>query len=137
MWCQRSNTTVLEKTYRDKAKKYEGFREEYQRTFNRQCRLTIVIVSSLGAVLKRSQDELNTLMKYKKKSKKDTKMIARRISTAAVIGSYLTFYNTIQRKKPTLNIHNNLPLIIDATNIQNAIGNVEMEEPDLPEHLDT
>ena len=83
--------TVLEHTFDIKRDKYLPLVKEVERRFHKQCSLHIVIVSSLGVVLKKCANELKALFGVKK-DKAQLKTILKRISNASIIGSYLTYY---------------------------------------------
>ena len=83
--------TAMEHVYDQKRAKYLPLAEEVGRHFDMECSLHVVIVSSLGVLLKKSCSELKTLFGVKKNGPR-FKGLLRRISTAALIGSYLTFY---------------------------------------------
>ena len=117
--------TVLETVYQEKRNKYSPLRSKCEELFHRRCRLTVIIVSSLGTVYKKSISELSSLLNSIGRQGKLTqqiKKLSRRISVAALIGSYITFHN-IQTNRTT---NQRQGLSID----NNTIGDIEVEEPD-------
>ena len=70
-------------------KKYEPLRSRIEELTNKKCSLITVVVSSLGILYKESMNLLNQMLKLTNK-KKNT--VERRISTAALIGSFFVFY---------------------------------------------
>ena len=72
-----------------------------------------------------------------KRNPKSLKFIARKISTASVIGSFLIFHKIDIRRRN----HNDEPTAPDHRSeippgiTDNTIGDVSREEPDLPENL--
>ena len=143
-------TTALDFTYNTKKEKYEELRKQCEQQYRRKCKTYVVIVSSLGAVHKDTIMDLKRLFRFRNKTK-SLNYLTRKISTAALIGSFLTYYKInvrIRRNaarttnggntdgEPTspaqANEGNNdvSPNITD-----NMIGDVSREEPDLPEGL--
>ena len=57
--------------------------------FGKRCTLTAVVVSSLGALLQASMESLQKLLLL---TRKDKNTLERRISVAAIIGSFFVFY---------------------------------------------
>ena len=114
-----NNRTKLDITYSNKRSKYEPLRAACEHHFGIKTSLYIIAISSLGAILSQSQSDLASVLATPRTSK-ECKRIMRRLSTAAILGSYLTFYKIGRRD------NGNILLTSDAT------GNVDMEEPDLP-----
>ena len=83
------NTTILDDRYTEKMRKYEDLRLKAEDMFGKRCSLTAVVVSSLGTLYKKSCKELHKLLHI---SKKERNTLDRRISTAAIIGSFFVFY---------------------------------------------
>jgi hypothetical protein len=111
--------TALEKVHRAKIAKYEPLRRRCEEVFQRRCKLTTVIVSSLGAVYKESVRELKKNIGLGDRA---LKTLVRRISTAALIGSYFVF----NKFKPNSdrNQRNGEFRITNET-----VGNLDAEEP--------
>lgn len=72
-----------------KINKYQPLVEEIRRKWNAKVSLHVIIISSLGVIPNDTLKDLNSLFH----NKKTLKNIARRLSTAATIGSYNIFYN--------------------------------------------
>ena len=81
----------LEKVYKDKTEKYAELVEECKRTYDRKVKFFAIIVSSLGAVYKKSIGAIKRLLRIVDKKLLNT--VLRRISIAACIGSYMIFNN--------------------------------------------
>lgn len=79
----------LSERRRTKISKYEPLAEEIRRKWNARVSLHVIIVSSLGIIPDDTIKELNSVFHDKRRLKN----IARRLSTAAIIGSYNIFYN--------------------------------------------
>jgi hypothetical protein len=94
--------TALEKVYREKVRKYEPLRRQCEEIFQRRCTLTTVIVSSLGVVYKESMKEIKSLLNLRPRA---LNILIRRISTAALIGSYLLFYKIPMRSPEYIRSH--------------------------------
>ena len=116
------NTSALDKTYNTKKNKYEELRRQCEELYRRRCKLYVVIVSSLGAIHKDTIMDLKHMFRIKK-DQKTLKYITRKISTAAIIGSFLTFNKIVTNRNgghttPVNSISND------------TIGDVTMEEQD-------
>lgn len=144
------DTTALDFTYKTKKEKYEELRKQCEQHYRRKCKTYVVIVSSLGVVHKDTIMDLRHLFRFRKKTK-SLNYLTRRISTVAVIGSFLTYYKIDIRKRrnnartnngdntsgePTSPAQTNEGFNDVHQNItDDMIGDVSREEPDLPEDL--
>ena len=148
-------TTALDYTYHTKKEKYEELRKQCEQRYRRKCKTYVVIVSSLGAVHKDTITDLRHLFRFRKNTK-SLNYLTRRISTAALIGSFLTYYK-IDIRRRRRNNNNNTARTNNGGNTNgehtspaqahegnndvspnitdNTIGDVSREEPDLPEDL--
>jgi len=131
-----NGTTALDVTYTHKKEKYEELRRQCEAHFRRTCKTYVVIVSSLGAIHKDTIVDLRHLFRFRKKTK-SLNYLSRRISTAAIIGSFLTFHKiNIRRRNPNGELTaqaQNERVSAGITDI--TIGDVTREEQDLPESL--
>jgi len=93
------NITILEERYTEKMNKYEDLRIKAERLFGKRCTLTAVVVSSLGALYQKSMESLQKILLL---SRKDKNILERRISVAAIIGSFFVFYNIKNSRRRTL-----------------------------------
>ena len=82
---------TLEKTYKDKSKKYENLVKECKNVYKKKVSLYIIIVSSLGAVYNKSKEDIKKLLRITPKEKKLFNTILRRISLASCIASYFIY----------------------------------------------
>ena len=114
--CNGRNITILEARYIDKMNKYESLRIKAEQLFGKQCTLTTVVVSSLGILYPKSMESLQKLLMLSRSNKN---ILERRISVAAIIGSFFVFYN-IKKDK-----NQNREYEID----NEAAGNPAAEEP--------
>jgi hypothetical protein len=81
----KTRMTIFEKMCRTKIAKYEPLRRHCEETFHQKCKLTRVIVSSLGAVYSESVRKLKAHLGLGDHA---LKALVRRISTSSLIGSY-------------------------------------------------
>ena len=91
---KEGNIEAMEEAYQDKVNKYRNLITQCRSQFNMQADLTIIVVSSLGAIYKKSIKELKKLLSLSSdrlKSKLNT--LLRRMSIASCIGSYFIYYN--------------------------------------------
>ena len=104
-----------------KMEKYEPLRAACETQFGIKTHLTIIAISSLGTVHPESQSAIKSLLKYGRSQhqNRELKRVTRRLSTAAILGSYLTFYKIGRKDRGNIELTND------------AHGNVDMEEPDL------
>ena len=124
---KEEGTTALDITYNTKKNKYEELRSQCEEHFGRKCKLYIVIVSSLGAIHKNTVTDIKKLLKIKRDNR-SLKYITRRLTTAAIIGSFLTFNK--------VNIRRNGGQNGATVSISNEeIGDVSQEENTIPENL--
>ena len=85
---------AMEIAYTNKVNKYKGLVVHCRTQFKMNVDLTVVVVSSLGAVFKKSVKELRKLLGLaNKKGTSPMNKIMRRMSIAACIGSYFIYYN--------------------------------------------
>ena len=83
----------LDKVYKQKVEKYANLVNECREKFDRRTKLIIVIVSSLGAIHKRSIAGIKKLLRLKKNKKKGILNIAlRRMSIVSCISSYFIYH---------------------------------------------
>ena len=82
---------TMEETYDAKKEKYQDLVEHCREKFRKNVRSYIIIVSSLGAIHERSIKDIEDLYQETRKSKQ-IKMVLRRMSALACIGSYFIFY---------------------------------------------
>ena len=131
-----NGTTALDITYSQKKEKYEELRRQCEEHFRRTCKTYVVIVSSLGAIHKDTIVDLRHLFRFRKKTK-SLNYLSRRISTAAIIGSFLTFHKiNIRRRNP--NGEPTSPIHIEGVSAgitDDTIGDVSREEQNLPENI--
>ena len=104
--------TVLEARYRGKVDKYQALLNKAKTLTTKTCTLTVVVVSSLGILYPKSMKSLHQLLGG---TNEEMNKLDRRISTAALIGSYNIFYN-IQSKPRTLE--------------EDDLGDMSAEEPE-------
>jgi hypothetical protein len=88
----------LEKVYNEKRDKYQGLVERCSYLYKRKVKLFVIVVSSLGAIYKKSMKDINKLLKFNKKSKDEKKTVYRRLSITACIFSYFIF-NKLDQKR--------------------------------------
>ena len=89
------NGNTLEKVYNEKQKKYENLVKECKDTYKKEVSLYVIIVSSLGAVYSKSQEEIKELLRISSNENKLFSTILRRISLASCIASYF-IYNRLK-----------------------------------------
>jgi hypothetical protein len=75
----------IEEVYKEKDRKYQGLAEEVRALTGHKVRVTPVIVSSLGAVYKKSLSSLCQILRIENKKKR--KKLGRKMSEAAILGS--------------------------------------------------
>ena len=107
------NGSTLEKVYKEKHKKYENLVKSCKDTYKRKVSLYVIIVSSLGAVYSKSQNEIRKLLRISFNEKKLFSTILRRISLASCIASYFIFNR--------LKFNEFIPKTNDNTSIQEEI----------------
>ena len=114
-----NDTTIssLEKARKDKTEKYKELVENVIAQFNIDCKLYIVIVSSLGVIPDKTRNAISKILKC---NKRECKKISRRLVYEAIRGSFLVFYNVTSDSN------------IGRSTIQtdNTIGSLNNEEPD-------
>jgi hypothetical protein len=98
------NITIMEDRYKGKMRKYEDLRLKAEHLFGKKCSLTTVVVSSLGVLYEQSMRDIQKIISF---SRIEKNIFERRLSIAAIIGSYFTFYNIKSNKKNTNNSNNN------------------------------
>lgn len=114
---ENDTCTTLERAYNMKTNKYKNLVDQCLAFGAERVRFAAFIVSSLGVVYNKSVNELRQILHI---SEKKMNQLERRISTAAIIGSYCIFYGL-----------NKKPITID----EDVNGNLEAEEP--PENQPT
>ena len=85
------NGNTLEKTYKEKSKKYENLVKECKKVYQKKVSLHVIIVSSLGAVYNKSKEDIKKLLRITPNEKKLFNTILRRISLASCIASYFIY----------------------------------------------
>ena len=91
---KEDKSEAMVSAYQQKVDKYRDLVIQCRTQFNMKVDLTIVVVSSLGAILKKSIKEVKKLLGLNIKAHKaKTNRILRRMSMAACIGSYFIYYN--------------------------------------------
>ena len=114
-----NDTTIssLEKARKDKTEKYKELVESVIAQFNIDCKLYIVIVSSLGVIPDKTRNVISKILKC---NKRECKKISRRLVYEAIRGSFLVFYNVTSDSN------------IGRSTVQtdNTIGSLNNEEPD-------
>ena len=85
--------SILKARFLEKAAKYKSLAEKVRNISKKTCVLTPLVVSSLGFTYKESMSKLAAVLGLSTVEKNSTE---RRISTAALIGSYHVFYKTPQ-----------------------------------------
>ena len=88
----------LKYVYDQKISKYAGLVKECKEKTGRKVKLYTIIVSSLGAVFKKSIDGIKELLRISKKDNKLLNTVLRRMSISACIGSYF-IYNKLPFKE--------------------------------------
>ena len=88
---KEDGSDTMTTTYNEKKEKYHDLVEHCREKFNMNVHLHVIIVSSLGAIHKKSISDIESLYNQNRKSKK-VKTVLRRMSTLACIGSYFIFY---------------------------------------------
>ena len=88
---KEDGSDTMTTTYNEKKEKYHDLVEHCREKFNMNVHLHIIIVSSLGAIHKKSINDIESLYSQSRKSK-IVKTVLRRMSTLACIGSYFIFY---------------------------------------------
>ena len=91
---KEDGTETMEKTYQDKVNKYKDLVVHCRQQFNMEADLSVIIVSSLGAVHSKSIKEIKKLLDLKGKSqKRKVNSLLKRMSIASCIGSFFIYYN--------------------------------------------
>ena len=85
------NGSTLEKVYQEKRTKYANLVKACKDTYKKKVSLYVIIVSSLGAVYSKSEDEIKKLLRISDNENKLFSTILRRISLASCIASYFIF----------------------------------------------
>lgn len=111
-----SNGNTLNKTYETKVNKYKELVEECKRVYNKDTKYFVIIVSSLGAIHRKSIKALCKLLHISKNDTRTRDAILRRLSLASCIGSYFIF-NKLKFK----------PIEVDTNNTNN---DEETQEPE-------
>ena len=127
---QRENgADTLTETYEAKREKYAGLKQHCITKFNRQVTLHIIIVSSLGAIHKETIKDVKKLYTGWLNQKRKVAKVLRKMSTAALVGSYFIFYGIPFNEN---NRHGDDHHTIEGTNTD------EHEEPDSqPSHSES
>ena len=125
--CVYANTgrdgNKLDNAYENKTKKYDDLVKACKKLYKRKVTLYVIIVSSLGAIHKKSQQDIKNLLRIAPKETKLCSTIFRRLSLTACIGSYFIF-NKLKFKEY-------IPDVKDTTNeveIRDDIVNIEAVE---------
>jgi hypothetical protein len=109
--------STLEVRRREKVRKYSKLKEDCSRVFNMECKLFVVVVSSLGAVPKETEVTLNKMLKCQPRT---LSLWLKRMSIAAIRGSMLIFYNMKYRRS-----ERRVPTALD----QEEFSDEEEDEP--------
>ena len=84
---------LLDERYNEKVSKYKDLIAKCNSQYKRETDLTTVVVSSLGAIHKKSIKEIGKLLGCSSgKNPKKLKNLCKRLSLSALIGSYFIFY---------------------------------------------
>ena len=107
----------LEDATRAKEEKYREMIEDAKRTFNKNVRFYPIIISSLGAITKKTSSNIAQILRA---TKTTTKKVARRMIYEAIRGSFLIFYDITDDSRDGR----------ETAQQSNQIGSLRNEEPD-------
>ena len=102
-----NDINTLDKVYQQKMEKYASLIEECKEKFHRETKLIVVIVSSLGAIYKKSISGIKKLLNMGNRKKGTLNVALRRISIVSCISSYFIYhgmqFQTIRNKSTKSN----------------------------------
>ena len=113
---QGNRISSLKSKYNEKVSKYSDLLLDIKNTFNKEAKLTVIVVSSLGVIPNKTTKAIQDLLQL---SKKNLQRVVRRIVYEAIRGSYLLFYDII---------NNTREAITTAAN-DRTLGDSDREEP--------
>jgi hypothetical protein len=119
--------STLEVRRREKVAKYSKLVQDCKRIFGLECKLHIIVVSSLGAIPK---ETLTTLQKLLHCQPRTLSLWLKRLSVAAIRGSMVLFYNLKPR-----NYIRNVPTALDEEQDDGVDDDDQDEETRLQEDL--
>ena len=114
---------TLDNVYNQKNQKYKELVEECKKVYKRKVSIYPIIVSSLGAIHKKSIEDIKKLLHIAPKETKLINTILRRLSLTACIGSYF-IYNKLK-------FHEYIPDVKEISNeveVRDDIGTTEIIE---------
>ena len=88
-----NNEETMTIAYNTKVNKYKDLINKCNEQFRRDTKLTIIVVSSLGAIYNKSIKQVKKLLRIRDNNTKMLNNILRRMSTVSCIGSYFIYYN--------------------------------------------